>query len=1307
MGKIKPRLGSRKKAKRWPKGQSSSSNPETKQHRDQARTRFFQENFGPGGLTSDALHKHDAIQGTHQNVQNIEIDDDDETQATTIKTFNTFASDWSSCSNISFSRFLSGFQASSAMHKEMLAVLAAVTEVIKQNGGTESSTEYYAALMTTLEATETEESVAAVLSLLGMGLKTVPISVLRLQFSQASQTFLQVLEKYATSENFLIQRTCIGCLSILLRSQEAAVWSSSSTVRILDAILVFTVHSKPKLRKAAQHAVCSILKGSHIMKNDNPPAYHPAASQVAKHCLVQLEMASQPGGITATLHVLTMLKEILHQLPKSHVKVICEELLKIMTMNNLLFTSCCLQAFHSLFISKPLETTLPPTLNAQIINALYDYQPAPGDTQPTLAWLAVMQEAHCNLVQNSLQLCAANLPRILEKCTELWLSDRSEVLSGASHTIKTLLQDCVAPLCKYEDGEKKYKTAISKSIHIIQQGMKYQYHSAWHHVLHLLAIIFQIAGKTCQDQLLEILVALAELRDSYKFSYNSEVEYAVGAAVQSMGPEIVLNTIPLQTSTDTIDLNRSWLLPTLKENIVQAPLSYFVKSLLPLATMCEQKSVTLKSVNDGIGSHSYQLLTSQIWALLPNFCNNPGDTKDSFKSIARILGIAISERKDLRLSVMASIRKLITRATDDGNRGDIEELAKFAKNFLPLLFNLYTSKPNGSDEEGQRLAALETIKIYLTISSKELAAELFDRALERMQSSDTDRFVKESILDLIRVLACHTDGARLLAVYKEFVPVLTDTKNPKEQKKAYRFLEEICSSEKEACKEFIQQNRHGIQKMLLKSLSSTVASSKGARLRCLEHLVKSQPQLDQTKLLRSIVPEAVLCLKEVNERCRASAYQLLNTIAEQLLQTTKNLEKYIEMLVAGLAGTPTLCSATLLALASVTYNYNGALGLETVKEIVKHACVLLTSPTREIALSAISYIKVYLTIMPSPTVAPMLPTIVTALCDMTDDCQRHFRQKFRDVLVKLIRKYGADLIMGLVKPTATVMLKRIKNLKKIQARKQKMKDQKKSETGSKDGVDDEEFNVKARPKTVEEILADSDDDFVDTETDEGVRGRKQKLKKKAWIHESEENIVDFVDAGAAKNITATQPGALDSTQSIRKKKEGGFKTDEKGRLIIKDDDSDGEMEIKPKKLPFLGSDSENNSDDEDTKSTVSTAKTGRKRRLSGSLDGISMRSDRPASKYQAGGSGIHRHITKNTPKNNPGSEYSAQKARGDIKKKGKPDPYAYVPLTRSALNKRKKMKNAGRFKNIISGAKKGANVGRKNRDRPRKGVGRK
>lgn len=48
--------------------------------------------------------------------------------------------------------------------------------------------------------------------------------------------------------------------------------------------------------------------------------------------------------------------------------------------------------------------------------------------------------------------------------------------------------------------------------------------------------------------LLGSLKTLAELRDSYKFSYNSELEHAVGAAVRSMGPETVLNVISLKVN---------------------------------------------------------------------------------------------------------------------------------------------------------------------------------------------------------------------------------------------------------------------------------------------------------------------------------------------------------------------------------------------------------------------------------------------------------------------------------------------------------------------------------------------------------------------------------------------------------------------------------------------------------------------------------------------------------------------------------------------------------------------------------------
>lgn len=60
---------------------------------------------------------------------------------------------------------------------------------------------------------------------------------------------------------------------------------------------------------------------------------------------------------------------------------------------------------------------------------------------------------------------------------------------------------------------------------------------------------------------------------------------------------------------------------------------------------------------------------------------------------------------------MASIRKLITSAKENNNAEDLKELGRFDKNYLPILFNVYTTKPIGTDEDGQRLAALDTIKV--------------------------------------------------------------------------------------------------------------------------------------------------------------------------------------------------------------------------------------------------------------------------------------------------------------------------------------------------------------------------------------------------------------------------------------------------------------------------------------------------------------------------------------------------------------------------------------------------------------------
>lgn len=82
---------------------------------------------------------------------------------------------------------------------------------------------------------------------------------------------------------------------------------------------------------------------------------------------------------------------------------------------------------------------------------------------------------------------------------------------------------------------------------------------------------------------------------------------------------------------------------------------------------------------------------------------------------------------------------------------------------------------------------------------------------------------------------------------------------------------------------------------------------------------------------------------------------------------------------------------------------------------------------------------------------------------MTGDCKKHFRLKIRDVLDRLIRKYGFESLTPFIPHNDTVMYKRLRNLRKMNARKKRRKLAEK-EGRNDDSSDDEDFTLKAKPK---------------------------------------------------------------------------------------------------------------------------------------------------------------------------------------------------------------------------------------------------
>ncbi|XP_010972684.3 RRP12-like protein [Camelus dromedarius] len=1283
------------KLKRWKKGHSSDSNPAICRHRQAARSRFFSRPSGKSDLTVDAVKLHNELQSGSLRLGKSEapetaMESEEVAPVLTEKSAGTFLSGLSDCTNVTFSKVQRFWESNSAAHKEICAVLAAVTEVIRSQGGKETETEYFAALMTTMEAVESSESLAAVAYLLNLVLKRVPSPVLIKKFSDTSKAFMDIMSAQASSGSTSALRWVLSCLATLLRKQDLEAWSYPVTLQVFHGLLSFTVHAKPKIRKAAQHGVCSVLKGSEFMFGEKAPAHHPAAVSTAKFCIQEIEKSGGSKEATTTLHMLTLLKDLLPCFPEGLVKSCSETLLRVMTLSHVLVTACAMQAFHSLFHAKPSPSTLPAELNAQIITALYDYVPSENDLQPMLAWLKVMEKAHINLVRLRRDLGLGHLPRFFGTATTCLLSPHLQAVTAATQCLQEILKECVAPhmadigsVTSSASGPAQY---ISKMFRAVEEGLTYKFHAAWSSVLQLLCVFFEACGRQAHPVMRKCLQSLCDLRLSPHFPHTAALDHAVGAAVASMGPEVVLEAVPLEIdgSEETLDFPRSWLLPVIRDHVQETRLGFFTAYFLPLATTLKSKAMDLAQAGSTVESKIYDMLQWQIWTLLPGFCTRPTDVATSFKGLARTLGTAISERPDLRVTVCQALRTLITKGCEA--EADRAEVSRFAKNFLPILFNLYGQPVAAGDTPAPRRAVLETIKTYLTITELQLVNGFLEKASEKVLDPASSDFTRLSVLDLVVALAPHADEAAISKLYATIRPYL-ESKAHGVQKKAYRVLEEVCASPQGPGARFVQSHLDDLKKTLLDSLRSTSSPAKRPRLKCLIHIVKKL-SAEHEDFISALVPEVILCTKEVSVGARKNAFTLLVEMGHAFLRFGPNqeeaLQRYLILIYPGLVGAVTMVSCSILALTHLLFEFKGLMGTSTVEQLLENVCLLLASRTRDVVKSALGFIKVAVVVMDVVHLAKHVQLVMGAIGKLSDDMRRHFRMKLRNLFTKFIRKFGFELVKKLLPEEYHRVLV---NIRKVEAR------AKKHRALSQAAVEEEEEEEVEEPAqgkgdSIEEILADSEDEDEEEERSQSKEQRRlARQRSRAWLKEGGgDEPLNFLDPKVAQRVLATQPGP-----GRGKKKDHGFKVSADGRLIIREEEDDNAK---------MEEEEGTKGEDEDMADLMEDVggRSKKHQKLKHQKEADDEELEMPP-QYQAGGSGIHRPVAK---KATPGVEYKAKKAKGDVKKKGRLDPYAYIPLNRTKLNRRKKVKLQGQFKGLVRAAQRGSQVGHKLRRKDRR-----
>uniref|UniRef100_A0A8C2FHT3 Ribosomal RNA processing 12 homolog n=1 Tax=Cyprinus carpio TaxID=7962 RepID=A0A8C2FHT3_CYPCA len=1145
----KLRSGTSQKIKRWKKGHSSDSNPETSRYRKAARSRYFSRPLEKSDLTVDALKLHNELQaGSLQKSSDaMQAGDVMEDQALTEKTSGTFLSGLSDCSNLTFRKVQRYWESNSAAHKEICAVLAAVTEVIRSQGGMETETEYFAALMTTLEAVDSSESLAAVAYLLNLVMKRLPAAVLKKKFSDTAKAFMDVMTNQVNSDYSSCLRWIISCLATLLRKQDLSVWSYPSTLQLYHGLLSFTVHSKPKVRKAAQQGVCSVLRYSDFVFSDNAPVYHPAAAATAKFCCKELEQSGGSKEDTTTLHVIGLLKDLLSAFPLSSVKSCCETLLRLMTLSHVLVTANAMQAFHKLFSSKPSPASMSAELNAQIITALYDYVPSENDLQPLLAWLAVMEKAHVHLSSLQSSLSISHLPRLFSVTMSCLLSPHTQVVSTATQTLKTLLNECVAPHMAEISPVLPSTSAgngacILKMFRIVEEGLSYRFHASWPFVLQILGCFYRAAGRQAHPIMIKSLQSLGDLRATPQFPFSGELDLAVGGAVESMGPEVVLKAVPLLiTGTDDdLEFPRSWLIPVIRDHVKNTQLAYFTSYFFPLANNLKQTGDELEQSGQKLMAKVYQTLQMQIWTMLPGFCTKPTDLLASFKGIARSLGMALNDRPDLRLCICQALRTLINKSCD--TEEEKAELKRFSKNFLPILFNVYNQQPKPGEMVSARMAVLDTIRVYLSITEQEMVCTFLQKASERLNSADNSEFTRLAVIDLIVAMAPFVDEASMTQTFSFKVASI--------QKKAYRVIEEICGGESASCKAFVLQNLEELKTMLIDSLTTAASSSKRPRLKCLIHIVK-QLNEEHRGFITALLPEVILCTKEMSIGARKNAYSLLVEIGNAFVRFCGNtkdaINEYLGHVYIGLTGSVTMITCAVLALTRLVFHYKGK-NVSSLELLLQNVCLLLSSRTRDIVKASLGFLKVLLFSLDVKVLASHIT--MEGIINM-NDMRRHFRSKLKSIYTKMIRKFGVELVKSMLPADQHKVLV---NIRKTEARNKRRKLVSKTEE---DGSDTEDETPKVKGESIEDILAETDSDS--DEDEKPRKGQKKPVRKgQAWLKEGiSDEPLNFLDPKAAQRVLATNPNLKKASKA-----EHGFKVTSDGRLIIKEEDDEDDDNTK-------------------------------------------------------------------------------------------------------------------------------------------------
>lgn len=1114
--------------------------------------------------------------------------------------------------------------------QQTAVVLNAIEDTLRTQNSEPTPTAYFAALLSLLgqyissdKGIVNKEVANAVVYLLDLVTSHVPSPLLRSKFPQILSSLAPALTHPEADAPLL--RASIGCLESLLIAQDAQAWalpqSQSSPRGAVGGLLALAMDSRPKVRKRAQDALSGVLKHPP----PSPSLDHPAAEMCAESALRSLQSAAEEANSKkrkhknrdqqdhepSLMHSLQLVRTIAtaeNGWPSKKIDSLCEVLLSISKSSNEFLTMTAFEVFEIIFAGVADEVSsakLP-----RLLEAIKELQPSQSDSQLLPPWIAVLSRGYDVSAQIEPEETFQKLPDLCTTISAFLMSSSHNIRVSASECLISLLNTCIPDTVLVEPSimDEKVLENIGR---ILQDLLSVKYQTAWMEVFNVMRAAFEVLKWRSHPLLNGIVKNVGDLRSNDSFGGKKEADAVLSAAIRAMGPDNVLEILPLNLANPVQGQpGRAWLLPLMRDSVANTRLAHFRSELVPLSETMFQRVLDHGTAEKTMDIKIFETIVAQIWACLPGYCELPVDLSEAFdQPFAEVLSNLLYQQPQLRTDICKALQDLVDtnksiaelegeenlveqgQVTKDEAKRNLDHLAGLAGNLLAVLFNVYSQTlPHN------RGNLLQCINAYLSITPEQELMETFQRVATMLESSieesgsntQTEMQKKQSsseqakskmppmshtLMDLVITISIHLPRHAFAGLFNMAANLVNNQNDAQLQKKAYKLIPRL--SESEIGRQALLERNEELQQLLIASAEKASAPARRDRLDSIARVVPFSPA-DDLHFIPSILSEVVISAKEVNEKARTAAFDLLVLMGEKMSEggtvlnskvphmpsdappAQASLEEYFTMVSAGLAGsTPHMISASITALTRLLYEFRSRMKENTISDLVQTMDLFLTSNNREIVRSVLGFVKVCIISLPKELMLLRLQTLVPNLIVWSHEHKAQFKAKVKHIFERMIRRFGVDAVERYTPPDD---LKLIANIRKTKERKKRRKD---GEAADGDEAAPEKRRGKFESEYDEAVYGSESDEESDSDVSDDevlgravAKGQKAKQSGKQYIVEDDDEPLDLLDRKALAHVSSTKPARARAVPDGGKKK---ARTDLDGKLVFNEDSDDDEV----------------------------------------------------------------------------------------------------------------------------------------------------